>query len=93
MRKSVNIAMIILAVLTVVTGMTILTSVNGGGAGSPGLHITVSRVFITVSFVQGWLNRKPIKNYFAGLGWKWAFFALPLVTVTAFPFIVFQLWR
>ena len=90
MRKSVSIALGLLAILTLVTGVAALPSGSAGGdAGSSGLHILISFLFVIVSAVHIWLNRQPIKKYLAGLGWKWAFITIPAVIITAAPFIDF----
>jgi len=65
MRKIIGIAMPILLILVVVTGIAESQDFHAGR--SPVAHIFIAVLFIVAMCVHAWLNRKALIKYFKGM--------------------------
>jgi len=73
MRSGVTIAMSLLGIWTILTGII----------GSPAHHILAALAFIVVLCIHVWLNRKSFLQRFKGLGWKWSLIGLGILIILA----------
>lgn len=86
MRKGISVATVVFGIWTMLSGIMELTPYSNG---SPEQHAIPALAFAIVVCIHAWLNRKPLFQYFRGLGWKWALVGLGgiamIVTTVAHP--------
>jgi hypothetical protein len=72
--------MVLSALLMIFTGIVEALPRDGDLAGH---HIAAASLFVIAAFFHVWYNRKPVINYFSGLGWRWAIIAVCFFAVLA----------
>jgi hypothetical protein len=80
MRSGVTIAMFLLGIWTIMTGIIELTPLSVGG---PDHHIFAASAFIVVLCIHVWLNRKAFLQRFKALGWKWSLIGVGILIILA----------
>ncbi len=65
MRKIICIAMPVLLILVIVTGIAESQDFHAGRL--PEAHIFVAILFIVVTLIHAWMNRKALIKYYSGL--------------------------
>jgi len=79
MRRGISIALILNVIWLIATGVLQLFPPFSNQI-DPN-HISPVVLFVILLSIHLWLNRKPIFKYFKGLGWKWAFIALGIISI------------
>jgi Na+/melibiose symporter-like transporter len=81
MRSGVTIAMVLLGIWTILTGITIEETPRA--IGSPAHHIFAASAFVVVLCIHVWLNKKAFLQRFKGLGWKWSLIGVGILIILA----------
>ncbi len=79
MRRGISIAMVIVGIWAIMTGIWQLFPPFNKGIDP--LHMIPAFVFGILLVVHVWLNRKPLLRYFRGLGWRWVFIGLGVLGI------------
>ena len=80
MRKGITIAMTLLCIWMISTGLTALASPR---IDAPAHHVVAAVLFLIALAIHVWLNRKPLLHYFKNLRWQWVLIGLGIVLIVA----------